>query len=69
MNRWEEEMEWREEGYKEGYKEEFKKGYEEGRLEMLASLVRDGALNLEEAAQKVDMTKEAFQRKVEEVKE
>ena len=60
MNRWEEEMEWLEEGRKEGREE----GRKEGRTEMLAALVHDSILTIEQAAACAETTVEEFQAEV-----
>jgi len=60
MNRWEEEMEWREEGLEEGRKEGREEGREEGRIELLASLVREDVLSITDAAGKAEMSLEEF---------
>ena len=60
----------REEGRKEGLEEGRKEGLEEGRkegvIEILMVLVKDELLTLEDAAAHAGMTKDAFQKKMNE---
>ena len=43
------------------------KGIQQGIMETLVSLVRDGILTIEEAANRADMTPEDFQKKMSEM--
>ena len=54
----------RKEGRKEGIEQGRKEGMELGAFEMLCSLVRDGLLQLSEAAAKMNLSEGAFQEKM-----
>ena len=54
----------KEEGHKEGLREGRKEGRKEGAFEMLASLVKEGILTLEEAAKRVEMSPVEFKRQM-----